>query len=98
MRREMSVTGSGRRRIASSGINPRHTAILAVLCEAGEALSTTEIRLRLNRGCRTPLVAEQVYRVLLALQQADLVRRVQVDGTRNAFWAAHADGARAVAG
>jgi Fe2+ or Zn2+ uptake regulation protein len=57
-----------------------------VLCDAGEPLSTTEVRERINRGRDCALVAEQVYRALVGLQQAGVVRRVNVADSRKAFW------------
>jgi Fe2+ or Zn2+ uptake regulation protein len=59
-----------------------------VLCDAGEPLSTTEVRERINRGRDRALVAEQVYRALVSLQRAGGVRRVHVAGSRKAFWEA----------
>jgi Fe2+ or Zn2+ uptake regulation protein len=77
---------SGGRR--SVGFSPRRAAILTLLCDAGGPLSTTEVRERLNRGRDGALVAEQVYRALLSLQQAGAVRRVYVANSRKAFWEA----------
>ncbi len=82
----MSVPGGSAR-----GFSARHVAVLAVLCGAGSALSTTEVRERFNRGRDRALVAEQVYRALVSLQQAALVRRVDVVGSRKAFWEATVD-------
>lgn len=82
------MSGPDRERPARSGVTSRQTAILAVLCDAGEALSTTEVRVRVNRERPAPLVAEQVYRALLALREAGVVRRVKVAGSRNTFWEA----------
>ncbi len=65
--------------------------MLSVLCDAGGALSTTEVRERLNKRRERDLVAEQVYRALVSLQQAGLVRRVTVSGSRKAFWEAAVD-------
>jgi hypothetical protein len=53
-----------------------------LLCDAGEPLSTTEVRERFNRGRDRALVAEQVYRALVSLQQTGAVRRVHVAGSR----------------
>jgi Fe2+ or Zn2+ uptake regulation protein len=61
---------------------------LTVLCDAGEPLSTTEVRERINPGRERALVAEQVYRGLVSLQQTGAVRRVHVAGSRKAFWEA----------
>jgi Fe2+ or Zn2+ uptake regulation protein len=68
------------------GLSPRQSAILAVLCGAGEPLSTTEVRERINRGRDNALVAEQVYRALVILHQVGAVRRVHVADSRKAFW------------
>jgi Fe2+ or Zn2+ uptake regulation protein len=65
-----------------------------VLCDAGEPLSTTGVRERINRGRDRALVAEQVYRALVSLQQAGAVRRVNVADSRKAFWEPVVDLAR----
>ena len=80
---------SGARRLR--GFSPRQAAILTVLCGAGEPLSTTEVRERINRGRDRALVAEQVYRALIGLHQADAVRRVHVADSRKAFCKATVD-------
>jgi Fe2+ or Zn2+ uptake regulation protein len=72
-------------------LSPRQAAVLLVLSEAGAALSTTQVRERINRGRDRALVAEQVYRALLTLQTGELVRRVHVAESRLAFWAAAVD-------
>jgi Fe2+ or Zn2+ uptake regulation protein len=69
-----------------------------VLCEAEEALSTTEVRERLNRGRERALVAEQVYRALAALERGGYMRWVDVAGSRKAFWQSAVDVAREEAG
>jgi Fe2+ or Zn2+ uptake regulation protein len=79
------------RRLALLRLSPRAAAILVLLCEAGDPLSTTKVRERINRGRDHGLVAEQVYRALVGLQQAGLVRRVHVAGSRKAFWEAAID-------
>jgi Fe2+ or Zn2+ uptake regulation protein len=61
---------------------------LTLLCDAGEPLSTTEVRERINRGRDRALVAEQVYRAVVWLQQNGAVRRVPVADSRKAFWEA----------
>ncbi|MCC9186952.1 hypothetical protein [Mycolicibacterium mageritense] len=60
--------------------------ILDVLQSSPDPLSTTEIRHRANcaRRPRPGLVAEQVYRCLLALHRRDLVTRVPAE--RIAIW------------
>src|SRR4051812_16448695 len=77
---------SGECRLPRSGVGPRQAAILTVLCDAGEPLSTTEVRERINRWRDSALVAEQVCRALVGLQQAGVVRRVTVHKSRKAFW------------
>jgi Fe2+ or Zn2+ uptake regulation protein len=79
-----------RDRLARS-FGPRKAAVLSILCEAGEPLSTTEVRERINRRRGGALVAEQVYRALVDLQQAGVVRRVPVADSRKAFWEAAFD-------
>jgi Fe2+ or Zn2+ uptake regulation protein len=76
------------RRSGRTGLSARHVAILTLLCDAREPLSTTEVRQRFNRGRDRMLVAEQVYRALVSLQQAGAVRRVHVADSRKAFWEA----------
>jgi DNA invertase Pin-like site-specific DNA recombinase len=70
---------------------------LTVLCGAGEPLSTTEVRERINRGRDGALVAEQVYRALIGLQQAGAVRRVVLRSVREGIDTSNATG-RMVAG
>jgi Fe2+ or Zn2+ uptake regulation protein len=84
--------------VSTRGLSPRQAAVLAVLCDAGEPLSTTVVRVRVNRGRACALVAEQVYRALVALQQAGAVRRVRVADSRKAFWEAAVSAKREEAG
>ena len=74
-----------------SGLTPRRAAILAVLCDVGEPLSTTEVREHLNRDRERALVAEQVDRALVSLQQGGAVRRVHIPASRKVFWEAAVD-------
>jgi Fe2+ or Zn2+ uptake regulation protein len=74
----------------SAPLTPRQTEILALLTVAGDALSTSDVRARLNEQRDTPLVAEQVYRALRALQDRGLVDRVHIHGTNKAHWQAPA--------
>jgi Fe2+ or Zn2+ uptake regulation protein len=67
---------------------------LTLLCHAGAPLSTTEVRERINRGRDRALVAEQVYRALVSLQQAGAVRRVNAADSRKAYWEAAVQVAR----
>lgn len=83
---------------ARGGFSPRKAAVLAVLCDAGEPLSTTEVRERINRRRDRVLVAEQVYRALIGLQQAGVARRVLVADSRKAFWETAVDVVRDEAG
>lgn len=69
-------------------LTARQTEILAHVTLAGGALSTSDVRARVNEQRCTPLVAEQVYRVLRALQDRGLVERVHVHGTNKAYWQA----------
>lgn len=66
--------------------SPLQAEVLAVLCGAAAPLTTREVREIVNRNRAQPLVAEQVYRRLLALQRHGLVRRVDVAGMRNTHW------------
>ena len=74
------------RRSGRTGLSARHVAILTLLCDAGEPLSTTEVRERFNRGRDRALVAEQIYRALVSLEQTGALRRVHVTDSRKAFW------------
>lgn len=70
----------------SAPLTPRQTAILAVVTVAGEAVSSSDVRARVNEQHGTPLVAEQVYRALRALQDRGLIERVHIHGTNKAHW------------
>jgi Fe2+ or Zn2+ uptake regulation protein len=72
----------------SCPLSRRQTEILALVTVADGALSTTDVRARVNEQRGTPLVAKQVYRVLRALQDRGLVERVHIHGTNNAHWQA----------
>lgn len=72
----------------SAPLTARQTEILAHLTIAGGALSTSDVRVRVNEQRRTPLVAEQVYRALRSLQGRGLVERVHIHGTNKAHWQA----------
>lgn len=72
----------------SAPLTARQTEILAHVTLAGGAVSTSDVRTRVNEQRCTPLVAEQVYRVLRALQDRGLVERVLVHGTNKAHWQA----------
>jgi Fe2+ or Zn2+ uptake regulation protein len=72
----------------SAPLTRRQMQILALLTVAGEALSTSDVRARVNEQRNTSLVAEQVYRVLRALQDRGLVERVHIHGTNKAHWQA----------
>lgn len=77
--------------IAPGSTNPltaRQTEILAHVTIAGDALSTSDVRTQVNQQRDTPLVAEQVYRALRALQDRGLVERVHIHGTNKAHWQA----------
>jgi Fe2+ or Zn2+ uptake regulation protein len=69
-------------------LSPRRAAVLTELCAAGEPLSTTPVRERVNRAQQQALVAEHVYGTLAALERSGFVRRVRILGSRNAFWEA----------
>lgn len=68
-------------------LNARQKAVLAVLVAADQPLSTTCIRTRVNAQATAALIAEQIYRTLLALHQHGLVERTQsTPRTRTAYW------------
>jgi Fe2+ or Zn2+ uptake regulation protein len=70
----------------SAPLTARQTEILAHVTLAGGALSTSDVRTRVNENRDTALVAEQVYRALRALQDRGLVERVHIHGTNKAHW------------
>lgn len=74
----------------SAPLTARQTEILAHVTIAGGALSTSDVRVRVNEARHTPLVAEQVYRALRALQDRGLIERVHIHGTNKAHWQAQA--------
>jgi Fe2+ or Zn2+ uptake regulation protein len=76
--------------------SPAQAEVLAVLCEAAAPLSTREVRELVNRQRSELLVAEPVYRRLLALPRHGLVRRVDVAGKRNTHWQCAAGACREV--
>jgi Fe2+ or Zn2+ uptake regulation protein len=68
-------------------LNARQDAVLAVLVAADQPLSTTCIRERVNAQAAIVLIAEQIYRTLLTLQQHGLVERTQsAPRTGTAYW------------
>lgn len=67
-------------------LNPRQQDILDVVVRANTAISTRDVRQRVNNRCGTHLVLEQVYRVLRSLHDRDLIQRVRVDDTQHAHW------------
>ncbi|KQH80845.1 hypothetical protein AO501_26095 [Mycobacterium gordonae] len=63
--------------------------LLKVLQKADGPITTTEARLEVSRGHGSeerPVVAEQVYRALVALQRYGAVRRVDDCSRRDALW------------
>lgn len=66
--------------------NERHKEILAVLSSAGEPLSTSAIRRRVNKIRTTQLVAEQVYRTLHTLHSRGHIQRFTKDGSTEIYW------------
>ena len=63
-------------------------APIASTADCSSMRSTSDVRTRVNEQRRTPLVAEQVYRVLRALQDRGLVERVHIHDTSKAHWQA----------
>ena len=72
----------------SAPLTGRQTEILAVLTVVGDALSTRDVRARLNEQRDTPLIAEQIYRALRALHDRGLVERIHIRDTNKAHWQA----------
>jgi Fe2+ or Zn2+ uptake regulation protein len=60
--------------------------VLSAVCDSDSPLSTTDVRHVVNRGRPRPLVAEQIYRVLLALERRGFVRRAHQPPTRDVYW------------
>jgi len=63
--------------------------LLHVLAAAQRPITTTEARLALTAPPAhhaRPVVAEQVYRALVVLQRHGMVRRVEDDSSRDAYW------------
>lgn len=63
--------------------------LLAALCEAAVPLTATQLRTRVNAGRVQPLIAEQVYRRLVALERRGLIGRAPTaSGRRDTSWQA----------
>ena len=60
--------------------------ILDVLAAAGSALSTTDIRRRVNDDRRPLAVAEQIYAALMGRHRRGLVRRASGPQGQKSYW------------
>jgi Fe2+ or Zn2+ uptake regulation protein len=71
--------------VNSTGLTGVQEEILAVLLAAAEPITATELRARLNAARPLALVAEQVYRRLMALERRGLIQRAgpRVAGDRD---------------
>lgn len=74
--------------VNTTGLTGVQQEILAVLLAAAEPITATELRERLNAARPVALVAEQVYRRLVALERRGLIQRAgpRVAGTRTPCW------------
>jgi Fe2+ or Zn2+ uptake regulation protein len=75
--------------VNATGLTGVQEEILAVLLAAAEPITATELRERLNAARPVALVAEQVYRRLVALERRGLIQRAgpRVAGRpRNHCW------------
>lgn len=71
------------------GLTAVQRELLAALRAAAVPLTATELRTRLNAGRVQPLIAEQVYRRLVALERRGLVgRAATASGRRDTSWRA----------
>jgi Fe2+ or Zn2+ uptake regulation protein len=74
--------------VNTAGLTGVQEEILAVLLATMEPITATELRERLNAARPVALVAEQVYRRLMALERRGLIQRAgpRVAGDRNHRW------------
>jgi Fe2+ or Zn2+ uptake regulation protein len=74
--------------VNTAGLTGVQEEMLAVLLAAGEPITATELRARLNATRPVALVTEQVYRRLVALERRGLINRAapSVAGARNHRW------------
>lgn len=80
-------------------LSDRQAAVLAAVRGTPGCVSTTEVREQVNSTGSGPLlVAEQVYRALVILQQRGLVERVTVAGSVKTCWQQAKLGRRRAAG
>lgn len=71
------------------GLSDVQWELLAALCEAAVPLTATQLRTRVNAGRAQPLIAEQVYRRLVALERRGLIGRAPTaSGRRDTAWQA----------
>lgn len=71
------------------GLSDAQRELLAALCEAAVPVTATQLRTRVNAGRVQPLIAEQVYRRLVALERRGLIRRAPTtSGRRDTSWQA----------
>ena len=61
--------------VNTAGLTDVQRELLAALREAAAPLTATQLRTRVNAGRMQPLIAEQVYRRLVALERRGLIRR-----------------------
>lgn len=75
--------------VNTAGLTDVQRELLAALREAAAPLTATQLRTRVNAGRMQPLIAEQVYRRLVALERRGLIRRAPTAaGCRHSEWQA----------
>lgn len=78
-------------RVNTVGLTDVQTELLEALREAAGPLTATQLRTRVNAGRVQPLIAEQVYRRLVALERRGLIGRAPTtSGRRDTSWQATA--------
>ena len=75
--------------VNTAGLTDVQRELLAALREAAVPLTATQLRTRVNTGRVQPLIAEQVYRRLVALERRGLIGREPTpSGRRDTSWRA----------
>lgn len=68
------------------GMSEVQQELLTVLTAAGCPITAIELRIRANTSRPVPLVTEQVYRRLVALERRGLIRRAPTPCRRDTSW------------
>ena len=73
--------------VNTTGLTDIQKELLAALSAAGGPITATELREKVNAARRAPLITEQVYRRLVALERRGLIRRAPTAaGRRDTWW------------